>query len=66
LIPQREDWFKKKKWLFDGDSVFASVTENAIKGYDSTQWKSHRKNIDIQYVIEDEECMGLHPLARRL
>src|SRR5687768_16110657 len=35
----------------DGDNVYALVTENPTKDYDSTMWETHRKYIDLQYVI---------------
>lgn len=52
------------KYPIEGDQVFASVTENPTKAYDSTQWESHRKYIDIQYVIKGEERMGVNPVAQ--
>lgn len=42
----------------DGDNVYALVTENVTKDYDSTLWESHRKYIDLQYVIKGTEKMG--------
>jgi biofilm protein TabA len=42
----------------DGDNVYATVTENPTKAYDSTQWESHRKYIDLQYVIKGKEKIG--------
>src|SRR3954452_21149136 len=47
----------KDKYPIDGDNVTATVTEAATKDFDSTQWESHRKMIDIQYVISGEEKM---------
>ncbi|MCU7548924.1 YhcH/YjgK/YiaL family protein [Chitinophagaceae bacterium LB-8] len=52
------------KYTIEGDQVFASVTENPTKNYDSTQWESHKKYIDIQYVIAGEERMGVNPVAQ--
>jgi biofilm protein TabA len=54
----------KGKYPIDGDQVFASVTESPTKDYDSTTWESHRKYIDIQYVIVGEERMGVNPVAQ--
>lgn len=54
----------KGKYPIDGDHVFASVTENPTKSLDSTVWESHKKYIDIQYVIDGEERMGVHPVAK--
>jgi biofilm protein TabA len=42
----------------DADNVFALITENPTKDYDSTQWESHRNFIDLHYVISGEEKIG--------
>jgi len=51
------------KYPIDGDVVFASVTDNPTKPYDQTVWESHRKYIDLQYVITGSEKMGEAPVA---
>src|SRR2546426_352247 len=38
------------KYMLAGDSAFVSVTEGPLKSFDSTQWESHKKYIDVQYV----------------
>ena len=43
----------------DGDNVYASVTENPTKDFDSTLWESHRQYIDLQYVIAGKEEIGV-------
>jgi biofilm protein TabA len=43
----------------DGDNVFASVTENPTKEFDSTTWESHRRYVDLQYVIVGKEQIGV-------
>lgn len=43
----------------DGDHVYASVTQNPTKDFDSTAWESHRKYIDLQYVISGKEKIGM-------
>src|SRR5690348_17105224 len=42
----------------DGDNVYATVQDSPTKDYDSTQWESHRKYIDLQYVIRGKEKIG--------
>jgi biofilm protein TabA len=42
----------------DGDNVYATVQDTPTKDYDSTQWESHRKYIDLQYVIRGKEKIG--------
>ena len=54
----------KGKYPIDGDNVTASVTEDPSKDYEKTNWESHRKMIDLQYVITGEEVMGIYPSAK--
>ena len=51
------------KYPIDTDNVFAAVTDNPTKELANTTWESHRKYIDLQYVIQGAEKMGLAPLA---
>jgi YhcH/YjgK/YiaL family protein len=48
----------------DGENVYATVTENPTRDFDSTGWESHRKYIDIQYVIEGKELIGVKPVSK--
>jgi YhcH/YjgK/YiaL family protein len=48
----------------DGDNVYASVTENPTKDFDSTMWESHRNYIDLQYVISGKEKIGVASLQK--
>ena len=54
----------KGKYPIDGDNVFASVTTDSTKNFDKTNWESHRKYIDLQYVIEGEELIGVYPVSK--
>jgi YhcH/YjgK/YiaL family protein len=47
------------RYDIDGDNVYASITENPTKDFDSTMWESHRKYIDLQYVISGKEKIGV-------
>jgi biofilm protein TabA len=49
--------------VIDGANVYAIVTEAPSKDYDKTAFESHRKFIDLQYVITGEENMAKAPLA---
>lgn len=53
----------KGKYPIDGDNVFASVTEDSTKDFNKTNWESHKKYIDIQYVIKGEEKIGVFPVS---
>ena len=39
----------------DGDNAYASVTEGTSKDQDKASWESHKKHIDLQYVIKGKE-----------
>ncbi|WP_374951311.1 YhcH/YjgK/YiaL family protein [Mucilaginibacter sp.] len=47
------------KYPIDGDKAFASVTKGPSKELDKAGWESHRKYIDLQYVIEGQEKIGV-------
>ncbi|EHQ30161.1 YhcH/YjgK/YiaL family protein [Mucilaginibacter paludis] len=51
------------KYPIDGDNCFASVTDNPTKPYEQTAWESHRKYIDLQYVIQGAEKMAVIPVS---
>jgi YhcH/YjgK/YiaL family protein len=52
------------RYPIDGENVFAIVTQNPTKDYDSTQWESHRNYIDLQYVASGEEKIGVYPITK--
>ena len=52
------------KYPVDGENVTASVTEDPSKDYEKTNWESHRKYIDLQYIISGEEIIGVYPSAK--
>src|SRR5215212_8148883 len=54
----------KGKHAIDGENVFATIQEAATKDFDSTKWESHRKYIDLQYVVSGEERMGVCPVTK--
>jgi len=43
------------KHAIDGDNAYASVTEAPSKELDKASWESHKKYIDLQYVIKGKE-----------
>lgn len=45
------------------DKVKVSVTEDSTKNFEKTTWESHRKFIDIQYIVRGEEKMGVAPIT---
>jgi YhcH/YjgK/YiaL family protein len=54
----------KGKYPIDGENVFASVTEDPSKDFDKTNWESHKKYIDLQYVINGQELIGVYPVSK--
>ena len=51
------------KYVIDGDNAYAIVTDGAPKNIDDVKWESHRKYIDLQYVISGGEKIGVSPVA---
>lgn len=54
----------KGRYPIEGDTVYASVTEDSSKDFEKTNWESHRKYIDLQSVIRGEEKIGVCPVAK--
>jgi biofilm protein TabA len=54
---------KPGTYHIDGDNVYAIVTEAPSKDFEKSAWESHKKYIDLQYVIIGKEKIGLAPLA---
>ena len=54
---------KPGRYIIDGENVFATITEGPAKWIDTTMWESHRNYIDIHYVINGEEKIGVAPLS---
>ncbi len=47
----------------DGKNVYAIVTYDPTKDFDKSKWESHKKYIDLQYVISGEEKIGVAPVS---
>jgi biofilm protein TabA len=54
---------KPGKYAIDGDNAYASITEAPSKEFDKTAWESHRKYIDLQYIIKGKEKIGVAPVS---
>lgn len=52
------------KQELEGKHLFVSVDDYITKDKSETKYESHRKYIDLQYVIEGEELMGLTTLDK--
>jgi biofilm protein TabA len=51
------------KYVIDGDKAFAAITDGPNKDFDKTGWESHRKYIDLQYIIRGKEKIGVANVA---
>jgi biofilm protein TabA len=54
---------KPGKYTIDGTDVYATITEAPEKTFEQSAWESHRKYIDLQYVIKGKEKIGVAPVA---
>ncbi|MBV9987464.1 MAG: YhcH/YjgK/YiaL family protein [Chitinophagaceae bacterium] len=54
----------KGKYPIDSNNVYATITEDPSKDFEKTNWESHRKYIDLQYIITGDEIIGVSPVAQ--
>ena len=47
-----------------GDRLYAMLNRYRTKSHAEAVWESHRKYIDVQYLVSGEEWMGYVPLDR--
>ncbi len=52
------------KYEIDGKNLTASVLSYTTREEDSTQYESHRKYADLQYVVHGKEYIGVMPLKK--
>ena len=52
------------KYEIDGDNVFAIVQLNNTKPTSACKWESHKKYIDIQFIVAGQEKMGFSESAK--
>lgn len=55
---------KPGKYPIDGDNLYAIVTEAPSKEFDASAWESHRKYIDLHYIIKGQETIGMAPVSK--
>ena len=48
---------------FEGDDVFALVSDYDTRPSESVPWEAHRRYIDVQYVHRGTERIGHAPIA---
>lgn len=51
------------KYVIDSANVVATITEAPSKTFEKSAWESHRRFIDLQYVVKGEEKIGVSPIS---
>jgi YhcH/YjgK/YiaL family protein len=46
------------RFEIDGDNVFANIQAYNTNPWENTNWETHAKYIDIQYIVEGKEKIG--------
>jgi YhcH/YjgK/YiaL family protein len=59
---KHEENMECRKYLIDEDNVFALVQEYMTKDKEEVRWESHRKYIDVQFILQGKETIGYSPL----
>ena len=55
-----------KRHDIDGDNLFALVSEYMTKNVEDAKFESHKKYVDIQYVISGSEQMSMAPASNKV
>jgi biofilm protein TabA len=55
---------KPGKYPIVGTDVYANITEAPSKEFEASAWESHRKYIDLHYVIKGQETIGAAPVSK--
>jgi len=50
------------KYLIDDENVFALVQKYLTKESKDNKWETHRKYIDVQFILRGEETIGYAPI----
>jgi YhcH/YjgK/YiaL family protein len=52
------------KYPIDGDNAYAMISNSPPKKLENVKWESHRKYIDLQYVISGKVKLGKAPVSK--
>jgi YhcH/YjgK/YiaL family protein len=52
-----------RRYEIDGDNVYAPISEYMTKNEEDAKYEAHQKYIDIQYVINGKELIGIAPMS---
>ncbi len=50
------------KYEIDGDNVYVMIQTYTTRPVSETKWESHKKYIDLQYIVEGSEEIGWMPI----
>ena len=62
LASGKLDGLAEGKHPIDGEALYASVQEYALKAPADCRWEAHRRYVDIQYIVFGREAMGSCPI----
>jgi len=54
------------KYLIMGDEVFASVTQAPSHNKEDVKWESHKNYVDLQYIIQGKELIGVADTSKAI
>lgn len=63
LRDHKLDSLKTGKYVIDGSTVFADITDTPSSELKDAKWHSHRQYCDIMYVIKGKERTGIAPIT---
>ncbi len=64
LATNNLDSIEVGKYEIDGKNLIVNVVSYITREEDSTQYESHRKYADLQYVVHGKEYIGVMPLEK--
>jgi len=54
------------KYVINGENAFAMISEYSTKDIDNCRWESHKKYIDLQYIVKGKESMGITSVEKTI
>ncbi|MGD0341214.1 MAG: YhcH/YjgK/YiaL family protein [Bacteroidales bacterium] len=54
-----------KRYELDGTNLYATISEYMSKNPEDVRYEEHKKYIDIQYVVNGNELIGIAPLSQQ-
>jgi len=54
-----------KRYDIDGDNLYVSVSEYITKNEEDARYEAHKKYVDIQYVVNGQELIGIASISSK-